>query len=649
MIAMLLSSCVGPALVAAAASLGSPARDDFDFATLTGRVLETDGAPLAGARVALLEFRGELTATFGEDPFDDVPAEEMRVLRAETTTASDGSFTLRRADPQRLHAIVVDLGGPRPAFRLVDQALEPSATTDLSAWTLAAGATLHGRVVDEGGAPIADARVRLVPRLELPLPKELSQILARDLEPGRALLSGAPAEVFLELPPWVREFTSRLPLPTATSAADGTFRFPHLTCRELALFATRRDHVGVVRDAITLPGDPVAGEHAADDLVLPRGRTVRGRLTDGDQPLSGAFVHAGAVTQLEHAGPSTIAAPLGASDAEGRFTLTGVPEGALTLVGVQRRAGGPIHVLGPFAGDAFDVAVPPTAALQLRVHDALGRPRPDAKFRFMLVGGAVAALRGFGLPHDFGALLERGQPGEFTLSGLPLGSAVVLARTDDSGWESAQVKLLAGGATQELKLPVAAPRRVRVVAARDGSAVVGASVLAIARTPRNLGDPLGFAVTDAVGRATITTLRHDHALVLRVSHPGYCSTIHPDPVAAGSDEFVVELPRGGALTGRLPVNLAASPTDWTVAATWAGQEMPLEDRLPRFAVAAADGSFRIPALRPGPWEVSVHPRLALLDPARLLFFWQVPPSPEARGTGQVVDGAASEVTFAVGR
>ncbi len=173
-------------------------------------------------------------------------------------------------------------------------------------------------------------------------------------------------------------------------------------------------------------------------------------------------------------------------------------------------------------------------------------------------------------------------------------------------------------------------------------------MLAVAKTPRELGDPLGFARTAADGRATLATLRHDHALVLRVSHPGYGSVVHADPIATGGEELRVELARGGTLCGQLPAEFAATPSDWTVAAAWAGPEGPLEDRLPRFAVAGPDGRFRIPALRPGPWTIAVHPRLSRLAPAQLVAHWRVPPRPLARGNGQVVDESTCEATFTVG-
>lgn len=626
-------------------ALAAPAASDADFAALSGRLVAADGTPLPAATVTLLEFRGELTATFGEDPFDDVPAEAMQLVRGETTTAADGRFLLRRADPQRFHALAIDLGRPGAALHLVDVALEPGATAELGDLVRPGGAPLRGRVVDDAGAPVGGARIRALLPLDLPFPGALIQLMVRDHAPGRVLLAGAPGEVFLELPKWTHAIESRLPLPTTESAADGSFAFPALPVGPVVLVVARDGHAGAVSAVLTLESG--AAERVVD-LLLPRGRTVRGRLLAGERSLAGATVHAGPATDLGEMGPMTWARPLGATGADGRFELSGVPAGASTLVSVQRKAGGPIVVLGPFAGDEFDVAVPPIAPLEIRVLDALGRPRPDAALRFMISAENSAALRGFGLPHDFGALLERGAPGTFILREMPLGSALVLARTDDAGWESGRTTVQAGGGKLELRLPVAAPRRVRVVAARDGAPIAGAQVLAIARTPRELGDPLGFARTAADGRATLETLRHDHALVLRISHPGYCSVVHADPITTVGEELRIELARGGTLSGRLPAEFANSPDDWTVTATWTGPEGPLEDRLPRFAVAGPDGRFHIPVLRPGPWQLAVHPRLSRLAPAQLLAHWRRPPPPVARGSGQVIDESTREALFAAG-
>ncbi|MSR47384.1 MAG: carboxypeptidase regulatory-like domain-containing protein [Planctomycetes bacterium] len=630
-----------PSTIPVAAST-NVAEGESVLAAVRGRLVEAHGAPIAGVTMTLLEFRGALTATFGEDPFDDVPADAMELVRDETHTDAEGRFALAGADVHRLHVLGIDLGRERATLRLIDAALERGASTDLGDVALAAGVTIHGRIVDAEGAPIAGARVRVLPPLALPLPPPLLELLLREQAPGRVMMAGRPGEVFIDLPEWARNVEQRLPLPTTTSAADGRFTLPSIPYGIVALAADHAEFVTVVKDRLPTGRDPTLDVGA---LTLARGRTVRGRLLADGQPLAGASVHAGPVTQLGSAGPTTWARDLGVVAADGSFTLHAVPEGAATLVGVRHRSGGPIQVLGPFVGDEFDVPVPAGATLTLHVTDAISQPRPDATLRFLVLGEAAASMRGFGLPHDFTALLGRGEPGTFTLRDMPQGVVLALARTSDSGWQSEQVSVSPAGGEVTLRLPVAAPRRVRVVAAKGGAPIAGAEVIAMAKTHDGLGDPLGYTRSDAAGRAKIVTLRHDNALALRVSHPGWCAAVHDDPLLIGGEDLLIELTRGGAVTGKLAIDADADRGGATLLLRFTGAAGALDDALPRFALPAADGTFRICDLRPGPWQIEVHPRLGRLAPTELIAWWLGRASPRATTTALVTDEATTPVEF----
>ena len=114
-----------------------------DLAGLTGRVVESDGLPVPGMRVALLEFQGELL-------FDGRPLgeEEPSLELEETLTGPDGRFQLGGARASALHGLGIDLDGPRATLRVIDQALVHRERTDIGDVVLAPFGVLTGRVVD---------------------------------------------------------------------------------------------------------------------------------------------------------------------------------------------------------------------------------------------------------------------------------------------------------------------------------------------------------------------------------------------------------------------------------------------------------------------------------------------------------------------
>ena len=115
--------------------------------TASGRVVDPDGKPVAGARV-----------------WTQVAPADAWPLEASTDT--DERFRLGPLDPacRWLGTLVIDADGyPRVFLRteLRLTGIDPGRDTDLGTFHLAPGRVLTGVVLDEAGAPLAGTKVRI--------------------------------------------------------------------------------------------------------------------------------------------------------------------------------------------------------------------------------------------------------------------------------------------------------------------------------------------------------------------------------------------------------------------------------------------------------------------------------------------------------
>ena len=138
--AALLAVCA--ALHAAPAQAGS----------VSGRLLDPAGKPVAGARVQWVSYR-----TDDELTLDMSAGVEPRVL-GEASTAADGSFRVALDKANVAVGLrVFPPGSPSLRFRGPFDSTEDVSLEDLYA---SRGVRLSGRVVDEEGKPVSGARVR---------------------------------------------------------------------------------------------------------------------------------------------------------------------------------------------------------------------------------------------------------------------------------------------------------------------------------------------------------------------------------------------------------------------------------------------------------------------------------------------------------
>lgn len=251
------------------------------------RILDPGGAPVQHATVTLLRVVADPQR--GLLRFDVVPdcLQQERLVPAHFADGyavrdglPDGTFVLRVSAPPFAPTL-------SPPFRLPG---EPAPEVVVR---LCRGGSLLGRVLDEGGRPIADA--------------DVATGTAHDLVVWFAL----------------RYLPARTDLITRTSTrtdAAGRFRLSGLAHADYRLQVTHPDFCGACLEASVLADDPLE----LDDVRLQAGAVVAGRASLAGRPLAGALV------AVPGAGPG--GATLRAiTDAEGRYRLPRVPRGRWTL------------------------------------------------------------------------------------------------------------------------------------------------------------------------------------------------------------------------------------------------------------------------------------------------------------------------------
>lgn len=252
---------------------------------ISGRVLTDRGDPLAGATVAA----------------GVAPATETR---------ADGTFTLLHLDrtlPLQL------LSASRAGWVRGTAAVRTAGESAEVEFVLARGATLRGRVTDAGGAPVADAVVRVWPWLD-----------------GRHSV-----------------------------AEDGTFEIPGVDQGPARLEVTAPGFATGVREVEV----PTSGLVEGLDVRLDAGRVVRGtvRNADGD-PVPGALV-------WFRAGPTVLAVKANCDDS-GHFEIARVPTGDVTLLAASAGYLTGTEDLPPQGPVDLDVVLPEAAGFAGRVVDA---------------------------------------------------------------------------------------------------------------------------------------------------------------------------------------------------------------------------------------------------------------------------------------
>ncbi len=331
----------------------SPGRAELDRAARAGRRLVLRLGAAGERSSALLSLSGTVEregAGALAGALVTATGRGSDLAAAQAVTGADGRFTLREL-PERGYLVTASAPGLAPARRVA------RAGTDDLVLRLSPGGSLAGRVRDrQSGAPVAPF---LVTVLHANLRRELARSLAVIDAEGRFAIDGlapGPAEVVVSAP-------THAPSPPV---------------------------------AVTIPE---GGSPATVEVLLspPAGLTGQVRDRVSRQPIAGAEVEAEGLAERLAIFPVRQRA---LADAQGSFTLSGLPEGRVSLFaraeghharivgGIALREG---QVSGPLTIDLTPVAAGEEPQLEMAGIGAVLEPGEEGlRLRRLVEGGGAA-------------------------------------------------------------------------------------------------------------------------------------------------------------------------------------------------------------------------------------------------------------------
>ncbi len=622
----------------------APSAFEAALSGVTGRLVEPDGRPAADQDVLLLEFHleearawlGAEPAVLGAQRHEDLERRlELEVDRDRTD--SDGRFLLRGARTQALHALGGTATSPRVPLRLIAEPLAPGTVVDLGDVVLAQRAALRGRVVDEGGAPVEQARIRAGA-----LPDGIFPLGLADLQPECALaLSISSPPLVLTLPSWIARLEDDLGLAVAFTDEEGRFELGDVTAGAPDVLI---DHAGFLTSVLQNVPLEAGSAHDFGFLTLERGLTLRGRVLEADgTPIVSAQVFAGALP-VEERNPFQVWIGGVSTDAQGRFEIQGLSPTEVLAVAARPDGWSP-WIVQPWPGQEggeCELRAGARGTLTIHVQDELGQP----------VGGAVLKLNpdprllklftGFVRVLELGERAREPSPGTFVIASLTQGTYD--CSVSAKGFAVGHVLAQLDGPAEEVTLVLAPARtmRTRVLDAATSAPIAAATVSLAARSWNGMA--MASARSDASGLANLDVRRRGgldpEELCLRADHPGYAPAFLLDPAEAAVTEL--RLSAGGALHAQL----APPPGDrepflltlWLVesAAGWRPEDLQVL-RLD------ARGEGRLTHLTSGRWHYELvegwgrdASLLALLDPEHQ-------PEDIERGDFEIREGQTTEL------
>lgn len=449
---------------------------------VSGRVVDTRGQPVPGAEVV-----GRGDSDYGQ-----------------TRTDAEGRFLLPELAPGPV-ALTVSLQGQA---LVSEQVVAPRADVELS-WKASA---LGVQVRDERGQPLPGAQVRVqsLPEVATPVWVDLP---ATDAE-GKTesgLLRPGPARVLAH---WKRE------------------GFSWVTSREVSLADGQRHTVVLAFEGIRVR-PPVTGRVTDEKgRPVPGADVVATPLTSPDPGSLVALFQSESMSEQSHT----------LSDAQGRFTLKGLREGAVRVRAAKRGESldeaAPVEA--PPGRDEVSLVMPRKSTLQGTVVDPEGKPVEDL---FIWVGDE-------GAPVHFGRLEDLV---------VPAGRSLITLAAEGFAAERRTIEVPARSAFRFKEPIVLQPERTvrgRVVK-EDGCTPMPDAVVMVDREAppeRDMDSPLSTR-TDPEGRFTLPMLKRE-PLVLRVTQasifpwgPRGDEPVVRQPVAADEDSVTVRFVPEASVSG----------------------------------------------------------------------------------------------------
>lgn len=574
-------------------------------ATLSGRVVDDEGRPVAHAR-------GRLAAA-GEGGLRGFLRQQRVAERAAFRTGVDGTFKATRLAPGDGQTLTVTHPDFEPRA-LGGLSLPPGGARSGVSVVLARGLTLAGVVKDGEGNPVEGA--------------ELLLNQARSFRGGRG---GAAFQVSFVGGPEDR--------PRRASGPDGRFEFKGLAAGEYTLVARKAGY----SEALLEPAR--AGERSEPvELVLNAGAAISGVVLDSNgAPAEGYFVQARSRSGGDGLlGPGGAGPGRTATGPDGFFTIDGLRAGeAYDVLALSTDGPGPRREGVTAPAEGVELTVPAKGRIAGRVVEAsTGQPVSDFEIAynadrsgrgggFMVRIAAPGGRRGQGQREQV-----HSEDGSFVLDDVGPGTWEV--NVEARGYQAGRVGGIVVEAGQArdgvvVRLSRGSGIRGRVVDAASGRAIPDASVSAEvaggqARPPMlDLLNGGGGIPTDADGLFEIDGLAQGR-YVVAAEHPDYSDASQFVDVKEGLAAVELKLAAGGALGGvvmseaRSPLPGAQVTLEPEGEGGFGGRRGPMGDS--RVLVSDAQGRFRFDHLTAGRYRLlaalrdrSSQPLEAVLQPS----------------------------------
>ena len=408
---------------------GPTSLDPHDKVTVRGRVLAPDGRPVPGAKLYLTPSIGYLKRPY--------PSPEW------ATTGRDGRFQIAVQDPKfvdRTATVTAAAEGYGVAWAEVPAGSQGGELT----LQLVDDAPVIGQIVDLEGRPVRGATLRVV---------RVNAAQKEDLDPWFEAAKGKKGYALELEQRYLSRFTVSPPLESTTDA-EGRFRLsgigrdrlvvvqldgPDIASQHLRVF-TRSGEMILIRDE---PSLNICYYGAGFRHVAGPTRPIVGMVRDKDtkRPLEGITIRSDMLPGSPSRGQDMLQT---ATDAEGRYRLTGMPkvEGTLGPFG----SGMIMAVPGtdqPYVLSAKEVPQGPgpdpvTVDLELKrgvwiegkvTDKATGKPlQGGVKYFALSTNPNLPAYGGFDTPVS-SEVVETGSDGSYRIAGLPgPGLVAVLGR-----------------------------------------------------------------------------------------------------------------------------------------------------------------------------------------------------------------------------
>ncbi len=441
----------------AAASSSPPANLALrKAASISGRVTDEKGQPVAAARVRIVREMGMRRLLRG------VASNPAAVLGGQgTQTAADGTFHIRGLEPERNLSLEASKTG-YAAGRKPGVSLKAGDAIKNVALVVRKGLEARGKVVDAQGQPVAGAEIRAIHR-----------------EDG--LLGGARMQM---------RFMGAAEKPDAVTGNDGAYALKGLEEGQYTL-SVGRD--GFARKSVPSVEVKATGENVWPPVTLTAGATIAGTVRDA----AGAPVGGAQIFGIDVGGPGGRPQNI-TSDADGKFHLDGFVAERAILVNVSAQGYATLQKnVTPPAAD-LAIVLKTSGTVRGRVEDSDAK-KPVTDFTISRSGGRGGGGIQIALGRTGGDQTFQSDDGTFELTDVPPGKWTI--RGAAAGYRSAETSgvEVGEGETKEgvvLSLKKGGGLAGRVTDSR-GTAVANASVTW--HPAEAGGGPMGAAMARMLG------------------------------------------------------------------------------------------------------------------------------------------------------